>query len=427
MVAGPYLLGIDVGTSESKGTITDPEGRVVAQAAVAHGLSMPRPGWVEHDADRVWWSDFCQLCRTLLGESGLSGDAIGAVGCSAIAPCVLPVDRAGRPLRPAILYGIDTRATRQIAALERELGRERILQVGGNALSTQSVGPKIRWLYDEEREVYQAAARFLTGTSYLVFRLTGEYVVDLYTAWSYGPLFNIRALCWDAEMCAAVVEEDRLPALRWSSEVVGTITPAAAEETGLAAGTPVIAGTADAAAEAVSVGVVAQGQMMCMYGSTLFFIQVVDRLVVDERLWTSVYLFPGTCALVGGLGTSGSITRWFRDNFAAAEIEAEQHTGRSAYAQLAEQAGAVPPGCEGLLVLPYFAGERTPINDPLARGVIAGLSLSHTRGHVYRAILEGTAYGVRHHLEVMRELGCGPRDVVAVGGGGCATVSGCRS
>ena len=416
-MSSDFLLGIDIGTYESKGTIADRVGNVVAQAAVPHDVSMPRPGWAEHDADGVWWNDFCHLCHVLFERSGLCGDDIAAVGCSTIAACVLPVNKRGQPLRPGILYGIDTRATAQIRALEGEVGADTIFQVCGNALSAQSAGPKIRWLRDAEPDVFRQAHKFLTGSSYLVYRLTGTYVVDFYTSWSFGPLLNVKELRWDPDMCGVVVEESRLPRLAWTTEVAGAVTPSAAQETGLAVGTPVIVGTADASAEAVSVGVMAPGQLMLMYGSTMFFIQVTESLLVDERLWAGVYLFPGTYALVAGMATSGSITRWFRDNFAHAETAEEQSTGRSAYAQLADSVVAIPEGAGGLIVLPYFAGERTPLNDPLARGVIAGLTLAHTRSHVYRAILEGTAYGAKHNLDVMRELGRTPEDVIAVGGG----------
>jgi len=416
-MSGEFLLGIDIGTSASKGVIVDRLGHVVAQAGVSHDVSMPKPGWAEHDADRVWWSDFCQLSRRLLSLSGLEGQDIAAVGCSTIAPCVLPVDERGHPLRPAILYGIDTRCVAQIAALEQELGPQRILRAGGCALSTQSVGPKIRWLRDEEPEIYTRAHRFHTGSSYVVYRLTGEYVVDHYTGIAYGPLFNVQDRRWDPDLCSAVVEPERLPRLRWATEVAGEVTRRAAEETGLAAGTPVTVGTADAAAEAVSVGVVAPGKMMLMYGSSMFFVVVKHQLSVDERLWAGVYLFPGTYVLAGGMATAGSITRWFGDNFAHAEMAEESRSGRSVYALLASEIEAIPEGAEGLLVLPYFAGERTPLNDPLARGMVAGLTLAHTRAHVYRAILEGVGYGIRHNLEVVKELGQMPTDIIAIGGG----------
>jgi xylulokinase len=200
---------------------------------------------------------------------------------------------------------------------------------------------------------------------------------------------------------------------RLDVEIAGTITPEAEAATGLAKGTPVIVGTIDAAAEAVSAGVTAPGQAMLMYGSTMFYIQVVDRPVRDRRLWSAPYLFPGTSAIMAGMATTGVLTRWFRDMLARELVEAEAKGGESAYSRLAALAAAVPPGAEGLVVLPYFSGERTPLNDPRARGVFFGLTLSHTREHLYRAVLEGVGHGIRHHFDV-RTISTPPARVRAV-------------
>lgn len=414
---GEYLLGVDIGTYESKGVIADFAGNVVAQAACAHGLDLPRPGWAEHDADQVWWHDFCLLVKRLLEQSGISASRIAAVGCSGIGPDLLPVDEKGQPLRPAILYGIDTRASTEIADLESRLGQERIMQVSGNSLSSQSVGPKILWLARHEPDVFRRTRHILTATGYLVFRLTGKTLIDKYTAATFAPLFDINTLDWNEAMCEGIVSPQLLPTPAWSAEIAGPITPEAASLTGLRAGTPVIVGTTDASAEAVSVGVTRPGDLMIMYGTTLFLIHVTDHLVVDPHLWAGVYLAPQRWALAAGMATSGAITRWFRDEFSVPEKLAEASGGQNAYAALAHEAAKIPPGSQGLLVLPYFSGERTPINDPLARGVIAGLVLSHTRNHVYRAILEGVAYGLAHNLEVIHEAGVTTQSAVAVGGG----------
>lgn len=412
-----YLLGIDIGTYESKGVLSDPAGNIVAHAARAHGLEMPRPGWAEHDADKVWWNDFCFLAKRLLEQTNLPATSIAAVGCSGIGPDLLPIDRQGLPLRPAILYGIDTRATAEISELESRFGTERIAQVSGNSLSSQSVGPKILWLARHEPDIFRRTRYLLTATGYLVYRLTGRAWIDYYTAVTFAPLFNVNTLVWDKDMCSGIVDPELLPTPAWTAQVAGAITPEAAALTGLAAGTPVIVGTTDAAAEAISVGVAWPGELMIMYGSTLFLIHVTDRLVVDPRLWTGVYLFPNRWALAAGMATSGSITRWFRDEFSASERQAEAAGGLNAYAALAAAAAQVAPGSQGLLVLPYFSGERTPINDPQARGVIAGLTLAHARQHVYRAILEGVAYGLAHNLEVIHGTGVATARAVAVGGG----------
>ncbi|HHY45815.1 MAG TPA: FGGY-family carbohydrate kinase [Firmicutes bacterium] len=413
-----YFLGIDIGTYESKGVLVKDDGQILASAARPHGLELPRPGWAEHDADGVWWSDFKSITRELLDRTGIQPEMVQAVGCSAIGADMLPVDNQGKPLRKAILYGIDTRAVKEISELNQALGPENILRLSGNTLSAQAIGPKILWYRRHEPELFDKTARIMTATSYLVYRLTGRVVIDFYTAPSYAPLFDINALRWDKEACAYVLGDvGLLPELAWPGEVAGTVTGAAAQECGLVPGTPVVAGTCDAAAEAIAVGVTEPGDMMIMYGTTMFFIHVTSQLTVSKELWSSVYCEPGMYAVAGGMATAGAITRWFRDTLAPELVASEHSGGENAYARLTAEATASPPGSRGLVVLPYFSGERTPINDPAARGIIAGLTLSHNRGDLFRAILEGTAYGVRHHLMTMAGLGMTPGRLVAVGGG----------
>jgi xylulokinase len=415
-MAGELLLGIDIGTYSAKGVLCDPAGHVLAEAVIEHDLSLPRPGWAEHDADAIWWDEFVALTRTLLGER-YSGADVGAVAVSAIGACVLPVDQRGRPLRPGILYGIDTRASEEIALLNEQYGEGPMFDLGGMALTSQAIGPKILWMRRHEPEIYAATQQFIASSSYIVLRLTGEYVMDYHTASYYNPLFDLRNLRWDPRFAGPIVDLERLPRLLWSDQVAGEVTPEAAAETGLRAGTPVTAGTIDAAAEAVSVGVIDPGDMMVMYGTTMFFIHVTGEPVPDPRMWSTAFALPGRYSIDGGMSTTGALTRWFRDNLAGEEMAAEAAGGPNAYAVLARSAEAITPGADGLICLPYFAGERTPINDPDARGVFAGLTLSHTKAHLYRASLEATAYGVRHNLETMAAMGAPPRRLVAVGGG----------
>jgi len=413
----PYLLGIDVGTYESKGALVTASGEVIASASIGHELSMPRLGWFEHDAESVWWHDFVVLCRQLLGQGGVQAGEVAGVGCSAIAPCVLPVDRLGHPLRPAILYGIDTRAADEVAYLERELGVEAIFAHSALRLSSQAAGPKILWLRRHEPEVWARTATILTGSGYLALKLTGERVIDVYTATAYAPLLDLRTGAWSAAMAEPITPLERLPRLGWSGEVVGGVTPQAAEATGLAVGTPVVAGTADAASEALSAGMAESGDMMIMYGSSIFFIQKTGRLAPSDRLWAALFLEPNTYAVAAGMSAGGALTRWFQDQLSPQEVFAGRAGGRPAYTDLAELAAASPPGARGLVALPYFAGERTPIHDPLARGMFAGLTLTHTRADLYRALLEGVGYGIRHNLAAYQEAGLPPRRVLAVGGG----------
>ncbi|MGC4189735.1 MAG: FGGY-family carbohydrate kinase [Thermomicrobiales bacterium] len=412
MSGGSLLLGIDIGTASAKGVLCTPEGEVVATATIAHETSFPRPGWAEHDADTIWWGEFAQLCRTLL--SGRYGpDDVGAVGVSAIGPCMLPVDAAGKPLRPGVLYGIDRRATAEIDLLNERCGADAILALGGTQLTSQAVGPKIRWLREHEPEVFARTAMIQSSQGYVVFRLTGEHRVDRHTASYYTPLFDLSTMSWSDRFADEVIGLDRLPPIVESTDIVGGVTAAASAETGLRVGTPVVMGTMDAVAEAVSVGVAQPGEMLVMYGSTLFLVNVADRPHIDPRIWNTAYCLPGRIAITGGLATSGLLTSWFRDLVRGGDLS----EGAVDYATLGARAQAVPAGCDGLVCLPYFAGERNPLHDPDVRGVFAGLTLAHTQGHLYRALLESVGYGFRHNLEVHAEIGAMPRRVLAAGGG----------
>lgn len=402
-----YFLGIDIGTYSSKGVLVAADGSIVARHSVPHDLDIPQPGRAEHDAEGVWWHDFVSLSKALLEKGNVTAGEVAAVGTSGIAPCVLPLSAEGRPLRPAILYGIDTRATAEIEQLNRELGVDWIVEHSGCELSAQSAGPKILWIKHHEPEVWKQARYFVTSTSYLVYRLTGRLAIDHYTAAFYGPLYDISARGWSEEGCAPVCRPDQLAEPIWTTDVAGRISAEAAAETGLAEGTPVIAGTADAASEAVSAGVLEPGDTMVMYGSSVFIIRLFDSRPRGGVFWPAPSIVPGMYALAAGMSTTGAITQWFREEFGAEERAAEEAGGENAYAALARAAGEVAPGAEGLLALPYFSGERTPLNDPDARGVIAGLTLRHSRAHVYRALLEGVAFGVRHNLEEMTASAAG--------------------
>ena len=408
------LLGIDIGTASTKGVLCTPSGEVVAETVIEHGVDQPRPGWYEQDADAVWWGDVVAVCQRLLPGRA---DAVRGVAVSAIGPCLLPVDADGRALRPGILYGIDSRAGAEIDWLNAEFGEDALFELGGMTLTSQAMGPKILWLRRNEPEVFAKTETFLTASSYAVLRLTGERVMDAHTASYYNPLIDLRALRWDDRFAEPITDLARLLRIAWATEVAGTVTAEAAAETGLPVGTPVTVGTIDAAAEAISVGVTEPGDMMVMYGTTLFFIQQVAEPVADRRMWSAAYALPGAYCISGGMSAAGGLTTWARDTFGQPEVAAERAGGPNAYAALADLAATSPAGANGLLCLPYFAGERTPINDPDARGMLAGLMLTHTRADLYRATLEGTAFGVRHNLETMAAMGAAPRRLVAVGGG----------
>lgn len=406
-----HYLGIDIGTFESKGVIVDERGRVVASASRPHKMLVPRPGWAEHRPKQDWWGDFTFISRKMLAESGIAPETIRAVGTSAIGPCMLPVDEDGEALSNAALYGVDTRSEVEIAELNAAVGAQKILDLCGNALTTQAVGPKILWLKKNQPDIYRKAAKVVTSTTYLVQKLTGECVVDHYSAANFSPLYRLDRQGWSTELAPGVIEPERLPRVMWTTDIAGHVTAKAARATGLAKGTPVIVGTIDAAAEALSVGLVRSGDMMVMYGSTIFMIMLSKTRIADARLWYAPWLFPREHASMAGLATSGTLTQWFR------ELTVPGLDRGKAFATLVKEAEASPAGANGLVMLPYFSGERTPINDSNAKGTIFGLNLTHKRGDLYRALLEGIAYGTNHIVETYREIGHMPKKLLAVGGG----------
>ncbi len=404
---GSLLLGIDVGSYSTKAVLTDLAGRVLETRIAEHTMEFPQPGWAEHDPDAVWWGDVVKVCQSLFEGGRYAGSDVAGVGISGVGPCLLPLDAAGRPLRQAILYGIDTRAKREIAELNALIGEEELLRFSGMTFTSQATGPKMLWLKNNEPETWQRTATFTTASSYVTYRLTGEHVIDRHTASHFMPFFDMNTLEWSDRHAGLIASTETLPRLAWTDERAGVVSAEAARATGLAEGTPVNAGTIDVIADAISAGAIDTGDLMLTYGSSISFILILDALRPDPRVWMTAGAFPGTYALSAGMATSGSLTRWFRDELA----------GEATYEQLFSAASGIAPGSDGLLFLPYMSGERTPLHDADARGVIAGLSLSHGRDHLFRAALEGVAYGVRHNLETFEAIGAGVNRIVAVGGG----------
>src|SRR3954469_21403769 len=367
-------------------------------------MDLPRPGWAEMDAEATWWAEVCAVAGRLPAQTP-AGARLAAACVSGVGPCLVLCDDALRPLRPAILYGVDTRATAEIDSLTAEFGADAILDQAGTALSSQAGGPKLEWGRGHEPGVFEKAAGWYGSNSYIAAKLTGEYVMDHHTASQCDPLYTTRAFEWNVEWAARICGHLPLPRLVWPHEVVGRVHAEAAAATGVPRGTPVVAGTVDAYSEAFSVGVRRPGDQMLMYGSTMFLVQIIDEYYSDPTLWTTAGVDHQSLALAAGTSTAGSLIGWL-----------QSVTGGASFEDLMAEAQSVPPGCEGLLVLPYLAGERTPVFDPQARGVVAGLTLRHGRGHLFRAAYEGISFGIRQILERFDDAHTGTR-TVAVGGG----------
>jgi len=395
-------LGVDIGTSSSKGVLVDEQGTILASESRPHTVSRPNPGHVEMPASE-WWQAFVELSSSLTGHGTITVDAVGVSG---MGPCLALATEDGAPTRDAILYGVDTRATEQIESITHELEADEIVRRCGSSLSSQAVGPKIRWVLENEPDTYRRSQRFFMPSSWLVWNLTGQYVLDHHSASQCAPLYDLEASAWNHEWAERIAPAIELPKLEWSESVAGHITEQAARLTGIPTGTPVTVGTIDAWAEASSVGADQPGDLMLMYGTTMFLIATTHDRHVAPPLWSTNGVRPFSPSLSGGMATSGAVLEWLRSL-----------TGDAPHAVLDAEARSSGAGASGLLMLPYFAGERTPIDDPRARGVVAGLTVSHTRGDLYRAALEAVAFGVRHHLEHFAEAGASIDRALAVGGG----------
>lgn len=394
-------LGVDVGTSSTKAVLVSPGGEVLGLRTRQHRVHRGPGGIAEMPMD-VWWEDFRTLTAGLLSEQPVR---VRAIGVSGMGPCVGVTDLDDVPLAPAALYGVDQRARGEIREMTERIGRDQLLAQRDSLLTTQAGGPKLAWFRARYPEAFEAGVRCWMPAGWIVRRLTGEYVLDRHSASQMTPLYDPATGQWDLEMLEATAPGAQLPRLGWSAQIAGH-TRRLQDLPELAPGIPVIHGSIDAWAEQESVGAVEPGQLLLMYGTTLFLIANANQRVRHPAMWGTTGTRPGTHNLAGGLATSGALTDWLR------EI-----TGESGYEALVAEAGAVPPGSGGLLSLPYFAGERTPIQDPDARGMLAGLTLSHTRGHLYRSLLEGTAFAVRHNIEVMETAGAHIGEVTCAGGG----------
>ncbi|HEU4657349.1 MAG TPA: FGGY-family carbohydrate kinase [Capillimicrobium sp.] len=392
-------LGIDVGTTATKAIVIDDAGRVVAETERRSELSSPHPGWAEEDTAQ-WWGNVTSLAADLpLAD-------VRAVGVSGMVPCVICLDEDGRALRPSIQQN-DARAVTEVEELAAELADRDVLQRTGSPITQQSVAPTARWLARHEPDVWDRTRTILGSYDLIVHRLTGERAVEANWALESG-LYDLRAGGWAEDVCAAAgIDPDRLPPVKPSSEVVGEVSADAARATGLPAGIPVVAGSADHVASAFAAGLVEDGDLLVKLGGAGDILLSTGAELIDERLYLDFHLMPDRYLPNGCMAASGSLIRWFH----------EQLGRETDLAALDEEARRAGPGAGGLVLLPYVLGEKTPVNDPRARGVLFGMHLGHTRGHVFRAVLEGISYGFRHHLDVFRERGHEPRRVRVTNGG----------
>ena len=415
------FLGVDVGTHETKGVLIDESFRPVAEYAVPHRIENPQPGFYEMDAG-IWWSDFCQVTRALLQKTGTGPMPIAGVGVSVMGCDCIPVDRGCHPLRKAILYGIDARSGPQIARLIAEYGEAGVTAMFGRIPRSDDVATKILWIRETEPEIHEKTYKFLTGSSYMAAKLTGNYTIDTYLAKAaFRPLYRQEDGRYNEEYGPLFCREDQLAEPRPVTDLAGTVTAKAAAECGLIPGTPVIVGTGDSTAESIAAGLLTPGTLFAQFGSTLFYIYCTEERMpacgADHFPGSNPFTIPGSFAVMGGTNCAGAMTAWVRDVYYEGAAFLEKTGGPSAWQMMELEASSVPPGSGGLIILPYLYGERSPIHDPLARGVIFGLTGDHGRREICRAALEGVAYSLGSHLRLFAAHRLDPEEIVIAGGG----------
>ena len=414
------VLGLDIGTTSTIGLLIRLPHEVLGVASRPVTLSSPQAGWAEEDP-REWWDNVCSITRELIAATGIDPTEIAAIGVTGMLPAVVLLDEDGSVLRPSIQQS-DGRCGAEVAELRAEKDEAVFLAKAGNGINQQLVTAKLRWIARHEPAVFAAIATVFGSYDYVNWRLTGIRAVEQNWALEAGFVDVSRHALDDDLIAWAGVPRRAIPPKMASHEVIGHVSADGAAQTGLAADTPVIGGAADMIASALGVGVTARGDVLLKFGGAVDILVATDEVKADPRLYLDYHLIPGLFMPNGCMSTGGSGLNWFARNFAGGEREAAMRDGLSLHQHLDQLAETRPAGADGITILPYFLGEKTPIHDPAARGVIEGLTLSHDIGHVWRAMLESYAYACAHHLEVLRDMGHAASRVLVSDGGSSSRV-----
>jgi xylulokinase len=405
------VLGIDVSTTATKAVLVDESGAIVAVASSEYGFETPRPGWSEQDP-RLWWTAAIDAIGQALGSSGASGNDIAAIGLTGQMHGMVLLAANDEVLRPAILWN-DQRTAAECQLIRDAVGPRRLIEITGNDALTGFTAPKLVWVREHEPGTWARAAHVLLPKDYLRLRLTGELALDKADG-AGTQLFDLAARDWSAEVLDALrIPRAWMPPTFEGPEVTGRISAAAAAATGLREGTPVVAGGGDQSANAVGVGAIVSGTVALSLGTSGVVFATTDDPLIEPsgRVHAFCHAVPGRWHMMSVMLSAAGSLRWFRDALAPGED----------FGALTESAGSVAAGSDGLFFLPYLSGERSPHPDPMARGAFVGLTLSHDRRHMTRAVLEGVAYGLRDGLALMLDAGMPPPGRILASGGGLAS------
>lgn len=409
------LIGIDIGTTGTKAIVADAHGTVQAEAGREYTTAFPQPNWAEQDPDD-WWRATCAVLQQIFAQSRIDPARIAAVAVSCQAPSLVAVDREGRPLLPALIW-MDRRTEAECDWLRTHVDEAAITRINGGRVDPYYLAPKLLWLRRRRPELYAVTHAVLQANGYVVHKLTGAFSMDI----SHGPLtlfFDSANQRWSDELLGAMeLDRAKLPPVVGCMDIVGQVSDAAAQATGLAAGTPVLGGMTDGTAASVEAGLVEPGDAAEMTGQSTVLLICSDQPYLGRELIPLGHPQPGRFLVVGALVASGGALRWFRDQLGESERQEAARSGVDAYELLSRAAATSPPGANRLIFLPYMFGERSPIWDSDARGVFFGLSLATQKADLIRAVMEGAAYGLRHNVETAAAGGFAMSEMACVGGG----------
>ena len=412
-----YIIAHDLGTTGNKATLYDCEGKLVGAAFEGYETEHARAGWAEQDP-RDWWQAVCQSTRRLLGEAGLSKNEIAAISFSGQMMGAVPLDRQGQPLRKAIIWA-DQRALPQERWLMERLDFGEVYQITGHRLSSPYSLAKILWMRDNQPEIYDDVHKFVQAKDAIIARLTGSFVTDPSDASSMN-LYDLERGEWSGKILDAVdLPGDKLPEIRQSIEIVGEVRREVADEVGVAAGTRVVLGGGDGACAAAGAGVIEAGSAYNYVGSSSWIAMSTPKPIYDPeyRTFTFGHVIPDRVMPTGTMQAAGASYQWTRNQLGLLEQQAAETLGVSAYELINLQAEQVEAGAEGLFYLPYLMGERSPRWNSHARGAFVGLTIRHTRAHLYRAVLEGITMNLRVILDAFRRQGTVIDAMRVIGGG----------
>jgi xylulokinase len=411
-----FVVGIDASTTATKAVLVDERGAVRGIASAEYGFEQPHPLWSEQDP-RLWSDGAVTAIRRVLAETGTRPDQVAAVGLTGQMHGLVLLDAAGEVIRPAILWN-DQRTEAECDWIRETLGKGRLVAITGNDALTGFTAPKLAWVRAHEPDAWARVAHVLLPKDYVRYALTGRYAMDKADG-AGTQLFDLAARDWSPVMLEALgIDPAWMPPTFEGPEVTGVVSEAAAAATGLRAGTPVVAGGGDQAANAVGTGVVAPGTMALSLGTSGVVFAATDAPLYEPegRVHAFCHAVPGRWHLMSVMLSAAGSMRWFRDAVAPGE----------AFGDLAAAAGQVPAGSDGVLFLPYLSGERSPYPDPHARGAFTGLTLAHDRRHLTRAVMEGVAFGLRDGLDLMLAAGTPAPAQIRASGGGTASPLWCQ-